>query len=99
VGGEAPPCACGARRLVRGEAAAGSQASDPGLELRAHGGAEDGQLGLQRAVEARAVGGRGPNIEYLYNTVAHLAELGIADPDLEWLVARVRRLAEAGSAA
>jgi cation transport protein ChaC len=45
------------------------------------------------------VGGRGPNTEYLYNTVAHLTELGIADPDLEWLVARVRHLADAGSPA
>jgi cation transport protein ChaC len=56
-------------------------------------------LETQAEIIARAVGGRGPNTEYLYNTVAHLAELGIADPDLEWLVARVRQLAEAGSAA
>ncbi len=50
-------------------------------------------LATQAEIIARAVGGRGPNTEYLYNTVAHLTELGIADPDLEWLVARVRGLA------
>lgn len=54
-------------------------------------------LETQARIIARAVGGRGPNTEYLYNTVAHLGELGIADPDLEWLVARVRRLADEGS--
>lgn len=41
---------------------------------------------------ARAVGGRGPNTEYLYNTAAHLEGLGIVDPDLSWLVTRVRAL-------
>jgi cation transport protein ChaC len=56
-------------------------------------------LETQAQIIARAVGGRGPNTEYLYNTVAHLTELGIADPDLEWLVARVRHLADAGSPA
>lgn len=47
----------------------------------------------QARIIARAVGGRGPNTEYLWNTVAHLAELGIDDPDLEWLDARVREIA------
>ncbi len=46
----------------------------------------------QAAIIARAIGGRGPNDEYLHNTAAHLAELGLADPDLEWLSARVRAL-------
>ncbi|MBI1219103.1 MAG: gamma-glutamylcyclotransferase [Rhodobacteraceae bacterium] len=41
---------------------------------------------------APAVGGRGPNREYLFNTAAHIAELGIADADLDWLAARVRDL-------
>lgn len=50
-------------------------------------------LETQARIIARAVGGRGPNNEYLYNTAAHLAELGIEDPDLEWLVSRVRALA------
>jgi cation transport protein ChaC len=47
----------------------------------------------QAGIIARAVGGRGPNTEYLYNTASHLTELGISDPDLEWLSARVRDLA------
>ena len=41
---------------------------------------------------AGAVGGRGPNPEYLFNTANHLAELGILDPDLAWLCGRVREL-------
>lgn len=47
----------------------------------------------QAQIIARAVGGRGPNTEYLYNTAAHLDSLGIPDSDLQWLVARVRALA------
>lgn len=43
----------------------------------------------QAQIIAQAVGGRGPNTEYLYNTVEKLASLGIADPDLEWLADRV----------
>lgn len=41
---------------------------------------------------AGAVGGRGPNPEYLFNTTQHLNELGIHDPDLTWLCGRVREL-------
>lgn len=41
---------------------------------------------------ARAVGGRGPNTEYLYNTASHLAEMGIEDKELSWLASRVRQL-------
>ena len=41
---------------------------------------------------ARAHGARGPNRDYLFNTAAHLADLGLADPDLEALAARVRVL-------
>jgi len=54
-----------------------------------------GELSLEEQAEiiARAVGGRGPNPEYLWNTAAHLAELGIADADLAWLARRVRALA------
>jgi cation transport protein ChaC len=53
-----------------------------------------GDLALeeQARIIARATGGRGPNDEYLYNTAAHLHELGLADADLDWLVARVRAL-------
>ena len=53
-----------------------------------------GDLSLedQARIIASAVGGRGPNDEYLYNTAAHLTELGVADADMDWLVARVRVL-------
>ncbi|MEM9438230.1 MAG: gamma-glutamylcyclotransferase [Pseudomonadota bacterium] len=53
-----------------------------------------GGLPLTRQAEviARAVGGRGPNTEYLYNTAAHLQELGIEDPELTGLAARVRAM-------
>lgn len=46
----------------------------------------------QAQIITTAVGGRGPNTEYLYNTTAHLNELGIVDDDLNWLVERVRAL-------
>lgn len=49
-------------------------------------------LEQQAQIIARAVGGRGPNTEYLFNTADHLAELGLADADLDWLAARVRAL-------
>lgn len=46
----------------------------------------------QAQVISTAVGGRGPNTEYLHNTAAHLSELGIQDEELDWLSARVREL-------
>ncbi|MCL6283378.1 gamma-glutamylcyclotransferase [Ruegeria sp. 2012CJ41-6] len=46
----------------------------------------------QAHIIARAVGGRGPNTDYLYNTAQHLAEIGLSDPDLDWLTNRVRAL-------
>jgi len=46
----------------------------------------------QAQIIAHAVGGRGPNTEYLFNTAAHLAELGLEDTDLTWLVRRVREI-------
>jgi len=52
----------------------------------------DLDLEAQARIIARATGGRGPNDEYLYNTAAHLAELGLADADLDWLASRVRSL-------
>ena len=53
-----------------------------------------GSLDLEEQAQiiARAVGGRGPNSEYLFNTASHLAELGIPDAELDWLCARVRVL-------
>lgn len=53
-----------------------------------------GGLGLdeQAAIIAAAAGGRGPNADYLDSFVAHLAELGLADPDFAALSDRVRAL-------
>jgi len=50
------------------------------------------ELEEQAHIIARAVGGRGPNTEYLYNTASHLAGIGLNDPDLDWLARRVRAL-------
>lgn len=54
-----------------------------------------GGLDLERQAEviASAVGGRGPNTEYLFNTASHLQDIGLKDPELDWLTARVRTLA------
>jgi cation transport protein ChaC len=49
-------------------------------------------LETQAQVISRAAGGRGPNTEYLWNTVLHLHELGVPDADLDWLAHRVREL-------
>lgn len=46
----------------------------------------------QAHVISTAVGGRGPNTEYLFNTASHLTELGIEDPELDWLSLRVKEL-------
>ncbi|HAW49061.1 MAG TPA: gamma-glutamylcyclotransferase [Roseovarius sp.] len=46
----------------------------------------------QAQIIARAHGGRGPNTEYLFQTDAHLRELGLGDRDLDWLVRRVRHI-------
>lgn len=53
-----------------------------------------GGISLERQAQiiAHAVGGRGPNTEYLYNTAEHLTEIGLSDPDLDWLSDRVRTL-------
>jgi cation transport protein ChaC len=53
-----------------------------------------GELALEEQAQiiATAVGGRGPNTEYLYNTATHLTQIGLHDPDLEWLTQRVRHL-------
>ena len=49
----------------------------------------------QARIISTAIGGRGPNTEYLWNTVSHLTELGIVDDDLAWLDRRVRDLTDA----
>jgi len=46
----------------------------------------------QAQIIAHAVGDRGANTEYLYNTADHLHEIGLHDPDLDWLAERVRAL-------
>ncbi|KIN62069.1 Cation transport protein ChaC [Sulfitobacter noctilucicola] len=46
----------------------------------------------QAQIIAKAVGGRGPNTEYLYNTADHLTQVGLHDPDLSWLSDRVKTL-------
>ena len=51
------------------------------------------ELERQAQVIAKAVGGRGPNTEYLFNTAQQLDAYGIKDADMDWLVARVRQLA------
>jgi cation transport protein ChaC len=52
------------------------------------------ELETQARIIAQAVGGRGPNTEYLYNTAAHLDELGLEDDELTWLVRRVREITD-----
>ena len=53
-----------------------------------------GGLDLQEQAQiiAHAVGGRGPNRDYLFATAEHLAALGIADVDLDDLVTMVREI-------
>ena len=53
-----------------------------------------GDLSLERQAQviARAVGGRGPNTEYLFNTAKHINDLGLPDADLDWLYGRVKTL-------
>jgi len=53
----------------------------------------------QARIIATAIGGRGPNDEYLANTATHLTELGLEDEELTWLTARVRALKEAAEGA
>jgi cation transport protein ChaC len=54
-------------------------------------------LEKQAQIIAAATGGRGPNRDYLWNTVAHLRGLGIRDADLDWLDTRVRELCAGGA--
>ena len=53
-----------------------------------------GELDLetQAQVIARSKGGRGPNSEYLINTVTHMVDMSIEDHDMMWLLGRVREL-------
>lgn len=49
-------------------------------------------LEKQAQIIASSVGGRGPNTEYLWNTVEQLENMGVSDNDLVWLDQRVRAL-------
>ncbi len=49
-------------------------------------------LDQQAEIIARAVGGRGPNPEYLYKTADMLRDLGIPDPQLDYLAEKVANL-------
>lgn len=49
-------------------------------------------LETQAQMIATAVGGRGPNTDYLYNTVDSIKALNLVDPELSWLDKRVREL-------
>ncbi len=49
-------------------------------------------LNEQARIIAQAHGGRGPNADYLFNTAAHLAEIGLADETMDELVQQVRDL-------
>lgn len=55
-----------------------------------------GELDLEKQAQiiSKSVGGRGPNSEYLFNTAAHMVEIGIEDHDMMWLVSRVKELKE-----
>lgn len=48
----------------------------------------------QARMIASAVGGRGPNADYLFNTTEHLAQIGLPDAELERLAGMVRKLLE-----
>lgn len=54
----------------------------------------DLDLETQAQIIATAVGGRGPNAEYLWNTVDQLKSLNIRDHDLAWLSDRVTALTQ-----
>ncbi|WP_375174589.1 gamma-glutamylcyclotransferase [Pseudooceanicola sp.] len=55
-----------------------------------------GDLSLETQAEiiARAIGGKGPNRDYLWQTASHLAELGIGDAELDQLSGMVRRIVD-----
>jgi len=53
-------------------------------------------LAEQAETIARAIGGRGHNSDYLFNTTSHLANMGIVDADLEMLSQMVRNIQKSG---
>ncbi|WP_312526994.1 gamma-glutamylcyclotransferase [Paracoccus sp. (in: a-proteobacteria)] len=55
----------------------------------------DVSLAEQARIIASAVGGRGPNADYLFNTTHHLSQIGLEDLMLEDLARQVRQLLSA----
>ena len=51
-------------------------------------------LETQARVIANAVGGMGPNDEYLFSTINHLDEMGCPDPEMEQIAALVHAINE-----
>lgn len=49
-------------------------------------------LEAQARIISTAVGGRGPNVDYLFNTASYLVQLGVDDADMQWLTDQVRVL-------
>ena len=49
-------------------------------------------LDAQAAIIAASIGDKGPNCDYLFATVDHLAQIGVSDNDMTWLCMRVREL-------
>ena len=54
----------------------------------------DLSLEAQAGIIAQATGGKGPNRDYLWQTAAHLRELGIADAELDQLSDMVRAIVD-----
>lgn len=54
-------------------------------------------LGEQARMIARARGGRGPNADYLFNTLRHLDQMGVEDLDMGALARQVRMLLDSGA--
>ena len=73
--------------------AAGRRSTAPALSARTNRASKaEGCTAGSRFGLARARGIKGPNIDYLANTAAHLTELGIRDPEIEALLPRAKAL-------
>ncbi|MGH1412646.1 MAG: gamma-glutamylcyclotransferase [Pelagimonas sp.] len=81
-------------RVLQVELASGEKVEAVSYVIDPHHVQYTGELTLEEQAQiiAQAHGGRGPNCDYLYNTAAHLDELGVPDADLHWLTDRVKAL-------
>lgn len=52
-------------------------------------------MDAQARIIATAIGGRGPNVDYLFKTASYLARIGVEDLDMLALTQQVRALSEA----